>query len=255
MARLTAAQQADLDGAAGISAAEADEELAEGADLTGDGEVDQDDDDAAAIAGAAEEPRPRRRGPGHEDFAADWGEWDIPPAVAAYLKHDETKAIPMRRHIVRLLGPAAAVIGGLVAAIALNSYAYETHRAAHLTVHVIWWAYLIGAAWGIYKYLEWRQTWFVITGHRLMLVETTRLLGRRVRMLPIDKLRDCEFSQTPLGRVWKYATFTFASIGTGGTDRSLSEVQYLPWPEWLYERISELMMPTPTRRVVNRGPK
>jgi hypothetical protein len=260
MPRLSASERADLEGAAGVSAAEAEaEELAQGEDLDGDGDVDQDDADIAAVTGASDErPRtrlPARRGPAHQDVTDEWAQWEfgVPGTVAPYLKPDEKRVLSFRLHIVRLLGPAAAVVGGLALAIALNGWAYSARDAKPIIVHVIWWSYVIGAAWGVYKYVEWRQTWFLVTGYRVMLIETTRLLGRRVRMLPIDKLRDLEYSQTALGRMAGYATFTFASIGTGQGDKALREVGYLPWPEWLYQRISELTMPTDTGRLVKRS--
>jgi hypothetical protein len=242
-----------------MNAADGDEDQADdlnpdAEDLDGDGAVTEADADVAALAGAGEE-RPRRRGPGHEAVTAEWGDDEMPPAVRPYLKPDEGRGIAFRRHVVRLIPPAVAVVGGLVLAITMNAWAYSTGQANPNNVHVIWWAYLIGAGWGIYKWLEWRQTWFVVTEYRVMLVETTRLLGRKVRMLPIDKLRDLEYQQTSLGRVWGYATFTFASIGTGGNEKSLSEVDALPFPEWLYQQISALIMPTPTKRLLRRGPK
>ena len=253
MARETAGQRADLQGAAGVSAAEAEGAgVLAGADLDNDGDIDDDDDDIAALTGADEERRPpRRRGPGHEDVTAGW-DFGIPPTIRAYLKEDELRVIPLRRHVIRLAGPAAVFAGGLALAVALNAWAYSAGRANPLTVHVIWWAWVAGAGWAVYKWLEWRQTWFVVTGFRLMLVETTRLLGRRVRMLPLDKLRDLEFSQTPLGRWQGFATFTFASIGTGGAQNALTEVDYLPSPEWLYQQINQLTMPSGTGRVVRR---
>jgi hypothetical protein len=160
--------------------------------------------------------------------------------------------IPVRRHVIRLAGPAAVLVGGLALAIALNAWAYSSGNAKPLTVHIIWWSWLVGAGWSVYKWLEWRQTWFVVTGFRLMLVETTRLLGRRVRQLPIDKLRDLEFSQTPLGRWQGYAAFTFASIGTGGAENALTGVDYMPDPEWLYKQIYQLTMPAGSGKVVRR---
>jgi Bacterial PH domain len=266
VARQTAGQKADLQGAAGVSSADLEGEaagvLAGGQDLDNDGDVDEDDDDAAALTGTEDEapgldwsamPPARRRGPGHEDVTADWADYWIPPGILPYLKRDELRVISMRRHVIRLAGPAAAFVGGLVLAIALNGWAYSSGHAAPLAVHVIWWAWIIGAGWAVYKWLEWRQTWFVVTGFRLMLVETTRLLGRRVRMLPLDKLRDLEFSQTPLGRWQGYATFTFASIGTGGNERALTEVDYLPEPEWLYQQINQLTMPSGTGRIVRKS--
>jgi hypothetical protein len=257
VARQTAGQRADLEGAAGVTAPEAEAAgvLAEGEDLDGDGDVDADDDDIAAMTGAAEETARRRppgpRGPAHEDVTAQWDFW-IPPAIKPYLKPDETRVIPVRRHLIRLAWPALAFAGGLALAIALNGWAYSSGHAKPIVIHVIWWAWVIGAGWAVYKWLEWRQTWFVVTGYRLILIETTRLLGRRVRMLPLDKLRDLEFSQTALARWQGYATFTFASIGTGGAENSLSRVDYLPTPEWLYQQINELTMPSGSGRVVRR---
>jgi len=255
VARETAGQRADLQGAAGVSAAEVDGVTTE-QDLDNDGDVDADDADIAALTGDDEEPGtyrpPRPRGPAHEDVTAEWADFWIPPTIRAYLKQDELRVIPMRRHVIRLAGPAVVFAGGLALAVALNAWAYSSGRANPLTVHVIWWAWVAGAGWAVYKWLEWRQTWFVVTGFRLMLVETTRLLGRRVRMLPLDKLRDLEFSQTPLGRWQGFATFTFASIGTGGAQNALTEVDYLPSPEWLYQQINQLTMPSGTGRVVRR---
>lgn len=257
MARETAGQRNDLEGAAGVSAADLGAEAAgvllEGEDLDNDGDVDDDDDDIAALTGTREESRPRpRRGPGHEDVTAAWAAYWIPPELKKYLKPDEARVIPTRRHVIRLALPALAFVGGLAAAISLNAWAYSSGHAKPIIVHMIWWAWVIGAGWAVYKWLEWRQTWFVVTGFRLMLVETTRLLGRRVRMLPLDKLRDLEFSQTALGRWQGYAKFTFASIGTGGAENALTEVDYLPVPEWLYQQINQLTMPSGSGRVVKR---
>jgi Bacterial PH domain len=258
VARETAAQRADLQGAAGVSSSEAAEAsgILAGEDLDHDDDIDEDDDDIAALTGTDEEPGaprpPRRRGPGHEDVTAAWAGYWIPPSIKQYLKPDETRVIPTRRHAIRLAGPAAAFVGGLALAIALNGWAYSTGHAVPILIHALWWAWFIGAGWAVYKWVEWRQTWFVVTGYRLMLVETTRLLGRRVRMLPLDKLRDLEFAQTPLGRWQGYATFTFASIGTGGSERALTEVDYLPVPEWLYQQINMLTMPSGTGQVMRR---
>jgi len=251
VARETAGQRADLQGAAGVSVIEVDGVIVE-QDLDNDGDIDEDDADIAALTGAAEERRPpQRRGPAHEDVTAGWNFW-IPPTIKPYLKPDEIRVIPTRRHPIRLAWPALAFVGGLALAVALNAWAYSAGHAVPILIHALWWAWVIGAGWAVYKWLEWRQTWFVVTGYRLMLIETTRLLGRRVRMLPLDKLRDLEFSQTPLGRWQKFATFTFASIGTGGAENALSEVDYLPMPEWLYQQINELTMPAGSGRVVRR---
>jgi len=181
--------------------------------------------------------------------------WDFetPPMIARYLKGDESRVIALRLHTIRLAAPALAAVGGLALAAALNGWAYSAGHATPALVRPIWFAWLAGLAWSAWRWLEWRQTWFVITGHRLMVVQARHLLGREVTMLPIPKLRDVAYRQTALGRTAGYATLDFASIGT---ERALDLVKYVPHPEWVYQRIAELVMPDPDRRTVRRtGPK
>jgi hypothetical protein len=260
MARQTAAERADLEGAAGVTLNEALEaEEADAAVLEGDAEDLEGADDlegaedleAEEQAGAAKvwhgitaAERPPAGPLGSEEWS-----WDIPEQVKRYLKPDETRVIATRKHMVRLIMPALALAGGLAAAIALNGWAYETHHARPMVVHVIWFAFLACAAYAVYGYAEWRQTWFVITGHRIMLIESTHLFGRDITMLPISKMRDLAYRQTALGRFLGYATFDFASIGT---EKALDLVPFLPWPEWLYQRVSELTMPSNEGKVIKR---
>lgn len=257
MPRESAADRADLAGAAGISM-----RAAEAAEL--EAEADELEADEAEADPAAEAPRrgytPLRQyigaDPDPGPDTVDNEPWDIPAAVRPYLKPDELRVIALRRHIIRLGWPAAAFLGGLAAAAALNGWAYSAHHARPTMVHVIWWAWLIGAGWAVIRYAEWRQTWFVVTGHRVMLIEATRVLGRKIHQLPADKLRDLTFNQSPLGRALGYASFSFASIGTDkALGNALDTVAWLPWPEWLYGQINDLMMPEPTRKTMKRGRK
>lgn len=231
------AERDDLEGAAGVSMRQA----------------DQDDAEAAALEAEADEDaeiRPRRPAarPEAADPAAGW-EFDIPAAVARYLKPDETRIIPVRPHVIRLALPALAFGGGLAAAVALNGWAYSAGYARPAVVHTIWIAWTAGALWAAYRYAEWRQTWFAVTGHRLMLIQAKHLIGRDVTMLPLAKLRDLAYRQSPLGRLFGYATFDFASIGT---EKALDLVPWLPQPEWLYQRVSELTMPSDEGKVIKR---
>ncbi len=206
------------------------------------------------IGAEEEEPALRHRaviggeqpelGPGEDGW-----HFEIPRMIAPYLKPDEDKVIPVRLHWSRLALPGLAAVGGLMAAIGLNSWMYEAGNAPALAVHVIWLAWLAGLGWALYRWAEWRQTWFVITGHRLVLIESRHLLARRVSMLPISKMRDVRLEQTVPGRIAGYGTLDFASIGT---EQALDRVQFLPWPEWLYKEICELAMPEETRKVVKR---
>ncbi|HLM89232.1 MAG TPA: PH domain-containing protein [Streptosporangiaceae bacterium] len=187
-------------------------------------------------------------GPELDDGDDDWA-FTIPPGIARFLKPDETKVIPVRRHPALLALPGLAVVGGLAAAVALNSWLYETGHASGAVVHPLWWLYLIAFAWGAYRWLDWRQTWFVITGHRIVLIEAVWVLGRKVTMLPINKMRDVKLEQPVFGRLFGYGSLDFASIGTEG---ALDRVDCLPWPEWLYRHICDLSMPETERHVVKK---
>jgi Bacterial PH domain len=227
-----------------------------------------DDDDMQGAAGVplshiieaeendAEDTSRRRRGiremvdggaeDGRQEANYSW-DFPVPPIARKYLKSDEAQAIPMRQHVIRLALPAVVFVGGLLAAIALDSWAYATGHAKPNLVHLIWWAWFLAAGWSLVRYMLWRQTWFVVTGHRVMLIETSAKLRRTVTMLPISKMRDYEFTQTLLGRWAGYATFEFMSIGT---DRALRTVRFVPYPVWVYQQISELVMPADDRRPV-----
>ncbi len=219
----------DLHGAAGVSIRQ----------LIGAGDEDEPAVRYHAIT-AGEQP---------ELGGPDGWHFEIPRQVAPYLKADEEKIIPVRFHMARLILPALAAGGGLAVAAGLNSWLYETGQAPPGLVHVIWLAWLAGLGWALYRWIEWRQTWFVITGHRLVLIESRRMLGRRVTMLPIAKMRDVKLEITPVGRLAGYGTLDFASIGTEG---ALDRVGFLPHPEWLYQEICDLAMPEETRKVVKR---
>lgn len=256
---MTRAEDADLQGAAGVSFRALEAEADEAADLEAAQADDDDDEDAAeAIAGEGAGPRPVRlggvtaewpSGRGRDDGRAGW-DFEIPRTVAPYLKADETRVIPMRLHHIRLLMPALVTVGGLLAAIALNAWAYASGHDAPIVVHVTWGLWAVGVAWSAYMWAEWRQTWFVVTGHRVIFIKSTRLLGRHVTMLPISKMRDLAYQQTGLGRLLGYATFDFASIGT---EKALDLIRFIPWPEWTYQQITELIMPDTDRRAVKQG--
>ncbi len=185
---------------------------------------------------------------GVEDDEGGW-HFDIPAGVGRYLKPDEEKVIPLRRHVGLLALPALATAGGLAAAITINAWLYYHGGEPGWALHLLWLSWIAVLGWSAYKWLSWRQTWFVVTGHRIMLIQSVRVLGRHVTMLPISKLRDVKLEQTVSGRMAGYGTLDFASIGT---ENALDRVDFLPYPEWLYQQISELSMPEDTRKVVKQ---
>jgi uncharacterized membrane protein YdbT with pleckstrin-like domain len=238
---------ADLHGEAGVSmrALEAEADETSAVALGDEAEDGTEDTPAARWHGIS-------AAPATDPLETGDPEPEVPRAIRHYLMSDENDIIAVRLHRGLLLGPAAVAVGGLLLVIILNSWLYVAHKAAPGPVYTMWLLWGGALLWSAYRWLEWRQTWFVVTGHRLLLVHTKHLIGRDVSQLPIDKMRDVRLKQTVPGRALGYGTLDFASIGT---ERALDAVNFLPYPEWLYREICALKMPDTERKViVKRGP-
>jgi len=231
----------DLHGEAGVSMRDLETETDEAAIGIGDEE-----------SGSADTPAARWHGisaaPATDPLATDDDENPAPPrAIRRYLLPDEDDIIAVQLSRALLLAPGAAALGGLVLAVAVNGWLYAIGKAAPGPVYTAWllWAFALG--WAAYRWIEWRQTWFVVTGHRIFLRQATRIIGVGVTQLPIDKMRDLRLEQTVPGRILGYGTLDFASIGT---EKALDVVNFLPWPEWLYQEINKLKMPDTERKAM-----
>lgn len=177
---------------------------------------------------------------------------DLPAAILPYLKPDELQVIATQQHTIRLWLPGGVFVGGLVAAIVANALLYVDGHASIWPVRAVWLAFTLGALWSAWRYAEWRQTWFVVTAGRLIVIQG--VLSRSVDMLPISKLRDVHYVQSWFGRLLGYATFVCDSIATEGALRTIG---YLPYPEYLYREVCKLVIPhdqgLPPGRGSNRG--
>lgn len=232
---------ADLHGEAGVSLRSFEEEV----------------DDHTAAALEEETPAARWHGitaaPATDPLAVRDDGPPVPRAVRPFLLSDEEDIITVQLSRALLLAPGAVALGGLLAAVVANMALYFNHAAAPGPVYTMWLLWGAALAWAAYRWIEWRQTWFVVTGHRILLIHTKRIFRRDVTMLPIDKMRDVRLAQTIPGRICGYGTLDFASIGT---ERALDVVNFLPWPEWLYREICALKMPDTERKAmkVRSGP-
>lgn len=218
--------------------------------------LEEEDEHTIAAEGepaATPEDRPAARwhsltaAPSTDPLKVEDDQPQIPRGVQRHLMSDETDIIALQRHRGLLIGPGLAAVGGLILAIIANALLYVNYAASLAAVRVIWFAYLAALAWAAWRWLEWRQTWFVITGHRVLLIRTTKLIGRDVTMLPVTKMRDVRLIIPPLGRICGYGTLDFASIGT---ERALDAVRFLPYPDWLYRECAALIMPDTERKPV-----
>jgi len=80
-----------------------------------------------------------------------------------------------------------------------------------------------------YKLLDWYYDRFVLTDKRVLTVGG--LITRRVGMMPLPRVTDMAYTQSPLGRILDYGTFVLESAGQ---DQALREIKPLPHPGELY---------------------
>ncbi len=94
---------------------------------------------------------------------------------------------------------------------------------------------------GVMGYIGWRMAdwWydrFILTNKRIMVVNG--LITRTVGMMPLVRVTDMKYEQSPLGRMLNYGTFV---VESAGQDQALRTVKPLPNPNELYLRIVEEM--------------
>ncbi|WP_117209470.1 PH domain-containing protein [Allorhizocola rhizosphaerae] len=155
--------------------------------------------------------------------------------VARYLFPTERYRGEWKRHWVHLgnhllIGVVATFILGY-----LSGFLAKQDAARGLWVGaVVVWAVIMG--WVAWKVADWYFDRFILTNKRLMLVNG--IITRRVAMMPLIKVTDMKYEQSPMGRILNYGTFVLESAGQ---DQALSKVAHMPNPNELYLRIVEEM--------------
>jgi membrane protein YdbS with pleckstrin-like domain len=155
--------------------------------------------------------------------------------VRRYLFPTEKFRGEWRRHWIHLakrlgIGVVATFVLGY-----LSGYvAKENLNPLILTVLVIIWIAIMG--WVLWDVAEWYYDRFVLTNKRVMLVEG--ILARNVAMMPLGRVTDMKYTQSPLGRVLGYGTF---EIESAGQEQALRNVYNLPNPTDLYLQVVEEM--------------
>jgi membrane protein YdbS with pleckstrin-like domain len=155
--------------------------------------------------------------------------------VARYLFPTERYRGEWRRHLIHLASPITV---GAVATLALGWLSGLAARFAGVS----WLSLILFLFWlAIMGYLGWRVAdWhfdrFILTNKRVMKV--SGIITRKVAMMPLLRVTDMKYEQTPLGRILNYGTFVLESAGQ---DQALREVPHLPNPNELYLRVVEEM--------------
>jgi membrane protein YdbS with pleckstrin-like domain len=154
--------------------------------------------------------------------------------VARYLFPTEKFRGEWKRHWIQLareftIGAVATVLMGYVTGW-LTKHHYNSVRTAVLAI----WGVII--VWVAFKVADWWFDRFILTNKRVMVV--SGIFTRNVAMMPLLRVTDMKYVQSPLGRLLSYGNFELESAGQ---DQALRNIKNLPNPNELYLRIVEEM--------------
>jgi uncharacterized membrane protein YdbT with pleckstrin-like domain len=155
--------------------------------------------------------------------------------VARYLFPTERYRGEWKRHVIHLATPMVVGVGSTFLLGLLSGFLARWGAP-------IWTTYTLVLVWlGFMGYLAWQVAdWhfdrFILTNTRVM--QVSGIITRKVAMMPLLRVTDMKYEQTPLGRILNYGTFVLESAGQ---DQALREVPYLPNPNELYLRVVEEM--------------
>jgi uncharacterized membrane protein YdbT with pleckstrin-like domain len=161
--------------------------------------------------------------------------------VARYLFPTERFRGEWRRHPIHLSTPLSV---GIIATVALGGLAgFMAGYAAQATFAGAGWVMPLSIlvwvgtmAWVGWQIAYWHYYRFILTNKRVMLVQG--IIARDVAMMPLLRVTDMKYEQSPMGRMLNYGTFV---IESAGQDQALREIAYLPNPNDLYLRVVEEM--------------
>ncbi len=154
--------------------------------------------------------------------------------VARYLFPTEKFRGEWKKHWIHLVNQMLIGAGATIVLGYLVGWE-STHKwTGIMTVTVLIWLAVMG--WVAWRVADWWVDRFVLTNKRLMVVNG--LVTRTVGMMPLIRVTDMKYMQSPLGRILNYGTFV---VESAGQDQALREVKPLPNPNDLYLRIVEEM--------------
>jgi len=160
---------------------------------------------------------------------------DEPSAlVARYLFPTERYRGEWRKHWIHLINH---ILVGALATLALGyltGFLAKQEMPSLSVIAVVVYALVMG--WVAWSVADWYYDRFILTNKRVMVVRG--LITRNVAMMPLLRVTDMKYEQSPLGRMLNYGTFVLESAGQ---DQALREVKHLPNPNELYLRVVEEM--------------
>ena len=137
----------------------------------------------------------------------------------------------VRRHWAALIRPGLITVALVVVTTALYMM---------LSATAVWWLALLAvvAAYGHMAVRAWE--WWILrvylTDRRLFM--TSGLLTRRIAAMPLDKLTDLTFEQSPTGRMLGYGRLV---VESAGQQQALESIPYIPDPDDFYQTVAGLV--------------
>lgn len=154
--------------------------------------------------------------------------------VARYLFPTERYRGEWKRHWIHLTTPLLIGTAATFALGYLSGFLARQDVNGLTTAAVIVWFAVMG--WVAWQVGDWYFDRFILTNKRVMVVNG--IITRKVGMMPLLRVTDMKYEQSPLGRMLNYGTFVLESAGQ---DQALREVKHLPNPNELYLRVVEEM--------------
>lgn len=154
--------------------------------------------------------------------------------VSRYLFPTERYRGEWKRHWIHLTTPLLIGTGVTFLLGYLSGFLAKRNVDAMTTIVVLIWFGVMG--WVAWKVADWYFDRFILTNKRVMVV--SGIITRKVAMMPLLRVTDMKYEQSPLGRLLRYGTFVLESAGQ---DQALREIVHLPDPNELYLRVVEEM--------------
>jgi len=152
--------------------------------------------------------------------------------VEKYLLPGEQAVVATRRHWAVLLEPTARFLPVLAAGLAVLVLAPENRVTSSAGILIV----LAALAAYALRITEWWMRHFIVSRRRVLL--TSGVIVRTVTLLPLARITDLTWQETPLGQLLGYGTFRFESAGQ---DQALRHLTYLPRAQTRYREVSELL--------------
>jgi len=152
-----------------------------------------------------------------------------------YLLRSERMIFSVRRHWAAL-----AEVGGLLAIYWVAALIVLGVLGSVQFLRLIALCFMFfSLCWFAWQVLDWRIERFMVTNRRVLLI--SGILTRNVAIMPLMKVTDLTYQQSPLGRVLGYGSFILESAGQ---QQALSRVDFLPQPAKRYHQVSGLLFGT-----------